>query len=273
MKKPILKTSDLQIKVMPDDYLSPKDCYQVSNRKAKLPKDLTVVFAKDCVKTAIKAFKQNKQLSYIKFEASVVSNTFKGSLTGAHVVFRKLDDLITTYARFFEKKTGIRYKIEFTVAEHVTKSTAKKMGINWTYPDSEDLFVGALNRKCLRINKCHLKAKDFEKLSSMVEAYNLAEPNEGDIVLFKISPTSQDMKLDGKGGLGVLLSDTPWSDKVIRFGYENQPQRIKERLQQNPDLPKAFVNLIWQAGYAGADVVIFDAKGTVFEILPLYPHS
>lgn len=272
MKKTISKPSKLKIQVLPDDYLSPEDCYQISHPKAKLPKDLTIIFAKDTVRDAIKAFQQNKYLQYKKFEAEVVSNTFRGTLVGTHVVFRKFDNSIITYARFLVKETGIRYKIEFTVARHITRLTAKKMSINWSYPDSDDLFEGRFSKGFLRINKCHLKAKDLEKLSSIVEAYNLAEPEESDIVLFKISPTSQDMKLDSKGGLGVLLSDVPWSDKLKRFGYENQPQRIKERLQQNPNLPKAFVNLIWQAGYAGVEVVIFDAQGSVFEILPKYSH-
>lgn len=258
------KEDQYTITITPKHPRMNKHCYQISEPKVPIPSKVNISFDKCIIKQAEEIFEKYPNLRSFVFDVTINNTSIAGELTDGYIEFHRCGSHRSAYLVFNSKKTKIKYQIDFTcyIEELVDKELEKKAKAAKVDKSDISLFVDTEFDKCLCVDLDHLKPDEFAKLLYQVEEFNLTRDRL--LTLFVISPAYED---DDPQGLGAILHKTPWNEVDVKSTCLKDYKTVKKYFD-DLKLPEHFSNIIWKAGYAGADTVIFIKGGRVYDELP-----
>lgn len=243
-------------------------CYSMSGEVVFIPPAFIVEVDKCVFVQAEEIFANNRNIKSFIFPAKIYTEAIQVTYKDTYLEFENWGNGEQIYAVFTEQDRGIKYRVD--ILGVVIEATSQE---NESIPDSDDidedcaaLFSEGPFQKCLSINKDHLQPKVYDELVAKVTEFNLKRSQKSHIMLFHIP---SDYANSDSNGLGVLLGGTPWTNENLKRRLNKSADDVRASLAQL-GLPDSFIDIIWHAGCAGTEVVIFEQGGVTFKQLPVF---
>lgn len=252
------------ITIKPDHPNMNKYCYQISPNDVPIPLEVNISFDKCIIKQAEQIFEKNLNLRSFVFDVVINSSSIGGELTAGYIEFTRCGSHRNAYLVFDAVKPQAEYQINFTcyLEDLIDQELEQKAKTAKVDKSDVSLFVDTEFGKCLSIASQHLKPDEYEKLVDSVDEFNLTSNR---LLTLFIIPA--DCEHEQAQGLGVILHKTPWNEVDVKRTCLTDYNTVKQYFD-DLNLPKSFSNIIWKAGYAGANTVIFIYGGRVYDELP-----